>query len=335
MDAMSKPLVSVIIPTAGRPQWLPRAVSSCLDGMPPGSVEVIVVPNGGDQSWRQALAPWAASPHVRIYPSPEPNQNIARNLGLSHADGELVRFLDDDDYLLPDGAARQHEAMRDGSIDVCSGNAERVDLDGNRLGTLTLPATEDFTVAALHRRRLQLPFAHVYRRSTLDGLEWPVEMLRSEDIAFLIRYATAAPRKWAIVDRSVGVWFQHDSPRMSLDRPASSVNETTATELFGAFDALNFQNRMTPQMARVIADALWECIHRGLFLRPVYWTRVARKTMEIDAAARPDTVFFRNAAIRRLDPVLVHWVLLPARQATYAWRSLRARFVGRDYRRQL
>src|SRR5690348_316519 len=122
---MKAPVASVIIPTSGRPQWLPRAVLSSLAGMPEGSIEVVVVPNGPDTSWQHALAPWFDCAHVRIFAMPAPNQNAARNLGLSEARGELVRFLDDDDYLLPDGAVAQYEAMADNTIDVCSGHADR------------------------------------------------------------------------------------------------------------------------------------------------------------------------------------------------------------------
>ena len=332
---MNAPVVSVIIPTAGRPQWLPRAVSSSLAGMPEGSVEVVVVPNGPDTSWQHALAPWLDCQHVRVYALPKPNQNTARNLGLSQARGQLVRFLDDDDYLLPDGAVAQYEAMSDQSIDVCSGHAERVDQDEALLGRLSLPPTPDFTLASLQRDRLQLPFAHVYRRTSLKSIRWPVDILRSEDIVFLIRYAVGAPRKWAKINRPVGVWYQHDRPRMSLDRPDSSVHETTAEELLASCDALKSKDRMSPDVQRVIAESLWQCVQQGFYLRPAYWTQVARKTLKIDADSRPDTSLFKNALLRSLNPILVLWTALPTRLARYAYRLLRARIFGWDYRRTL
>lgn len=46
------PLISAIIPTANWPHDLPRALESALTVMPPGEVEVIVVPNDLDESWR-------------------------------------------------------------------------------------------------------------------------------------------------------------------------------------------------------------------------------------------------------------------------------------------
>ncbi|MDU7564520.1 MAG: glycosyltransferase, partial [Acinetobacter baumannii] len=48
------PLLSVVIPTFGRPEFLTRAIDSALQAVVNNSeVEVIVVPNGKDDSWRE------------------------------------------------------------------------------------------------------------------------------------------------------------------------------------------------------------------------------------------------------------------------------------------
>ena len=72
------PLVSVIIPTKNRPLYLPNSVQSALDGMDQGDVEVVVVPNGPDNSWRRSLLPYRNNPLVRVLPIEEANANIAR-----------------------------------------------------------------------------------------------------------------------------------------------------------------------------------------------------------------------------------------------------------------
>jgi glycosyltransferase involved in cell wall biosynthesis len=101
------PLVSVIIPTIGRPQYLPRAINSALTGIESKDVEVIVVPNGPDNSWQETLQPYHNNQSVRVIRIMEANANIARNAGLDEARGEFVRFLDDDDYLIPGGVLKQ------------------------------------------------------------------------------------------------------------------------------------------------------------------------------------------------------------------------------------
>ena len=53
------PLVSIVIPTCGRPQFLVEAIASALDDLG-DRVEVVVVPNGPGEEWREALRPYAA-----------------------------------------------------------------------------------------------------------------------------------------------------------------------------------------------------------------------------------------------------------------------------------
>ena len=324
-----------MIPTAGRPEYLPRAVASALAGMAAGDVEVLVVPNGPDASWQSSLAPWAGNAHVRIYPLTTPNQNIARNHGIAHARGKFMRFLDDDDYLLPEAAAAQYSCIDSSNADVCSGPALVEDEDQTMSSALALPDTPDFLLSALSPRRLQLPFAHVYRRSSLENVQWPPEILRSEDIAFLIRYAVAAPRVWCKVDPPVGVWFQHRAPRMSLAQPDSGVHETTASELLAAYESLVAQRRMTEICARTVAEALWECVHRGFYLRPRYWSSIAAKAMNIDPEARPETSTVGGFRFEGLNPLWLHWAAIPSRLSRHVYRTCRARLRGWDYRRTL
>src|SRR5690606_21298027 len=114
------PPLTVVLPTAGRPQFLPRAVDSALKAAPEGDVEVIVVPNGPDKSWRMALAPFQTDRRIRVAPVARAHANVARNHGLVLARGKYIRFLDDDDYLLP-AASEQILALERSGHDLCSG----------------------------------------------------------------------------------------------------------------------------------------------------------------------------------------------------------------------
>ena len=107
---MAIPLVSVAILPHRRPHLLPRAVASALQSGPQSDTEVIVVPNGRDDSWKKSLLKWEHDPCVRVYPIAEAQGNRARNHGLALATGKYVRFLDYDDYLLH-AAAEQLAAI--------------------------------------------------------------------------------------------------------------------------------------------------------------------------------------------------------------------------------
>jgi len=325
------PLVSIVIPTSGRGDLLRRAVSSCLEGGYADVTEVVVVPNGPDTSWESVFELFKDDARVRFHSCDAWDRDAARNKGIELARGELLRFLDDDDYLLPDAAGKQYEMMLEQGVDFSTAGITVADRDGTPLRNIFPPFVESGLVAALRHDRLQIPLAHVYRRSTLAGLRWPLGIRQSEDIVWLIGYAVDRKRSWLRVSFPVGVWYQHDGPRMSLDRPAGFVHEPTARALFDAHDRLVLQGRLTSGLALTIGISIWECIHRAFPFNPVLWTRFARLAMRIAPAARP------NAPVYRLPvhPLLLLWLLLPKRWGSILIQWLRAWGNGWDYRRRL
>ena len=92
---MSK--VSVIIPTHSRPHLLPRAVESAHAAGT--DVEVIVVDDASVDRTAEVCGELSGIKYVRV----DRNQGVAgaRNVGLMHAEGEYIAFLDDDDLRLP------------------------------------------------------------------------------------------------------------------------------------------------------------------------------------------------------------------------------------------
>jgi len=94
-------LISIIIPSYRQPQFLGRAIESCLE-QDHRDLEVIVVDDHSrDASLGLAVSYSVQDHRVRVVAAPE-NGGLgrARNIGLAHAAGEFVCFLDADDYLL-------------------------------------------------------------------------------------------------------------------------------------------------------------------------------------------------------------------------------------------
>lgn len=93
-------LVSVVVPTDDRAEFLPAAVDSVLD-QTHRRVECVVVDGGSTDGTREYLA-GIADERVRaiLHDRPHGLAN-ARNAGIDLASGEYVCFLDDDDRLHP------------------------------------------------------------------------------------------------------------------------------------------------------------------------------------------------------------------------------------------
>jgi len=100
------PHVSVVIPTRRRPKLLKRALDSVF-AQTFRQFEAIVVLDGPDDDTVRALNT-IVDPRMRVFVNPHSLTAAgARNVGVSHARGEWIAFLDDDDEWLPDKLEKQ------------------------------------------------------------------------------------------------------------------------------------------------------------------------------------------------------------------------------------
>lgn len=119
------PLVSVIIPVFNREQYLPETIESCLE-QTDVNLEIIIVDDGSsDRSVTVANHYAAANSNITVLCSEQnKGQCYARNLGLSKAKGEYVKFLDSDDLLLPQAIKRQVDCALSFEADLCIGQCQ-------------------------------------------------------------------------------------------------------------------------------------------------------------------------------------------------------------------
>jgi glycosyltransferase involved in cell wall biosynthesis len=99
-------LISVIIPTLNRPELVLRAIDSVFS-QTYQKIEVIVVVDGPDQKTVTAVQS-VNDRRLRFVVNPKSLTAAgARNVGVDHAIGEWVAFLDDDDEWLPNKLEKQ------------------------------------------------------------------------------------------------------------------------------------------------------------------------------------------------------------------------------------
>ena len=324
------PIVSVIIPTAGlRPCLLARSVKSALAEFALGEAEVVIVPNGPELQWRDSLVWIKGQPNVRICPIQKSSASAARNHGLANAKGKLVRFLDDDDYLIPNIAVRQCRQLLDAFADVSSYAIRIEDEFGNQYLTKSQPVSDDFVAAHLGPDCLPLPFAHVYRRELISSIQWNESYTVGEDIAWLITVCCERNIKWIKSDDVVGIWYQHTGTRLSLPHPAHEPNRVTAEAIFHTVEVLDRKGQMYEERKCAAAFGLWLCVHRGFYLHPLYWHRVAKRIYSLTHnKTYPPTFFFTLPFTTYLDPLIMQWLLLPLRSIIYGFLCTKSFFFG-------
>jgi len=95
--------VSVIIPAFNVENYLKECVFSALYQTYEGIEEIIIVDNNSTDNTLQAakLLESENKSKIRVYQQNVQGAGAARNLGLKHAKGDWIQFLDADDLLLP------------------------------------------------------------------------------------------------------------------------------------------------------------------------------------------------------------------------------------------
>jgi glycosyltransferase involved in cell wall biosynthesis len=103
------PLVSVLIPTYNRAQFLPEAIDSILAQSYP-NIEIVVVDDGSTDGTPEVMARYAG----KVIYQRQKNGGVAsaRNTTLRIAHGEFIAFLDSDDIAMPDRISMQMACMK-------------------------------------------------------------------------------------------------------------------------------------------------------------------------------------------------------------------------------
>lgn len=129
--------ISVIIPVYNGSAFLAEAIESVLS-QTHQAYEVIVVDDGSTDDSVAVAERYA--PAVRIVSQPNAGCGAARNLGVLHAGGSLLAFLDADDLWVPDKLQQQVCALaHDDTLEMVFGRVEVFhDIeDNNALATAT------------------------------------------------------------------------------------------------------------------------------------------------------------------------------------------------------
>lgn len=121
--------ISVVISTYQRPDACERALRSALNQTEP-PLEVLVCDDGSVDETEARMREWERrDERVRYLRVPRNSGTPAasRNLGVGHARGEWIAFLDDDDEWLPSKLAKQRAVLALQDADAIGTNALRSD----------------------------------------------------------------------------------------------------------------------------------------------------------------------------------------------------------------
>lgn len=191
---MATPLVSAVIPTFNRADFVRIAVGTAVaQTYPAAGLEIIVVDDGGGDDTEAVLAREYGS-RVRYLKKTNGGVSEARNFGMKAARGAYIALLDDDDEWLPTKIERQVELLeRRPEIGMVLTDVERMDEDrqGFEIFRRREFIPEDgWVLRHVVRNPALAPASAMFRREVFETVGGFDRRLRTaEDLDFHLRVA--------------------------------------------------------------------------------------------------------------------------------------------------
>lgn len=196
MNKISKELVSIIIPTFGRSDFLLRAVRSALN-QTYENIEIIVVDDNGEGTENQEITENKLKPYllneIRLKYIPHQlnlNGAAARNTGIKISNGEYICFLDDDDEFEKDKIQKQYDKLIKSKYNACYCGHSRI--NNNNVVSIYKPKSEGNILFPLLMHKIDACTGStlMLKRSLLEKVKgFDVTFKRHQDYEFIARVA--------------------------------------------------------------------------------------------------------------------------------------------------
>lgn len=99
---MNEPLISIIIPVYNVEKYIRKCLDSVLN-QTYKNIEIIIINDGStDNTYSICIEYEKSDSRIKLFTQENSGQGAARNLGLQHAQGTYIGFVDGDDYIDPD-----------------------------------------------------------------------------------------------------------------------------------------------------------------------------------------------------------------------------------------
>ena len=270
---MTRPRVSVVIPTYNRRDLLLRAIDSVRAQTLPVE-EVIVVDDGSTDGTGEAVRD-RFGPGITYLRQDNAGVSAARNRGLAAARGEYLALLDSDDEWLPEKTLRQTQWLDEHpSFGMVLCDVIRVTQDGRLIDVFRrrefIP--EDGLVLRWVLRNPALaPVSAMFRREVIDTIGgFDTNLRTAEDIEFHLRLAARWPI--GIVSESLA--------RAMRDHDGLSALAGTYDDYQNVVERFVAQSRGSVPDADLDAGLAWACVRnaRGHIIGG-RWARAGRLTL--------------------------------------------------------
>ena len=173
-------LISIIVPIYKVEAYLDKCIKSITD-QTYSNLEIILVDDGSPDNCGAICDAWAEKDsRIRVIHKENGGLSDARNAGLAIAAGELIAFVDSDDYIEPEFIRKLYDAMIAHNADIAECSASYVDENGTVLrlresaNCAEMGKTEALRRLVLEDGIYQTVWNKLYRREVMENILFEV-----------------------------------------------------------------------------------------------------------------------------------------------------------------
>ncbi len=283
------PLLSVIIPVYKVEAYIDRCIRSLVE-QTYDNLEIILVDDGSPDNSGAICDAWAAKDsRIKVIHKANGGSGAARNTALDAATGELIAFVDSDDYIAPDMYKYLYGILQQGADIAECGYADTFVDDmafGGGDGEIQWYTTEEALLGNIHDQIFrQLIWNKLYRRHCVEGVRFPVGTTIDDE--FFTYKLLGNAKKLARSEKVLYAYRQQDDSVMHRPYSLKRLDSVRARQERAVYMASHF-----PELgyeARV--DLFYSCLfamQRCLRELPEAEKKLAKKLLKDAAnAAKP------------------------------------------------
>lgn len=217
-------LISVIVPIYNVVEWLPRCINS-IRKQTYRNIEIILVDDGStDNSGAMAEKFALEDKRIRVFHKENGGSSSARNLGISHAKGEYIGFIDSDDFIEPEMYERLLSVVLQENLLMAQISRDEIDEQGNQMPDVCIPPEKPELWDCGHFMRELLlhkgdcSFCTKLTHASLFQKERFPEGELNEDFRLLIRLLPQIPAVAILPEQDYHVFYRYGSNTRTRDK---------------------------------------------------------------------------------------------------------------------
>ncbi|MFI5140683.1 MAG: glycosyltransferase family 2 protein [Sphingobacteriales bacterium] len=249
--------VSIIIPTYNRLWSLPKAVSSCFDTSL--NIEVIVIDDGStDDTWS-----WL-SQQTKVISICQDNlgKDWAVNKGFSLANGKYIRFLDSDDWVLPNSTDELFAEAEKNGLDITCAGCLVFNDDETLQHEIPWTLCDDFLAQQLGECDSSHYSAYLFKKKFINNIPHRQEYGAFDDRKFVIEAAMEQPKTGYILTPTLAHRVHQNARLQKTSGLQESAYYLARLNTFKkCFTVLALRGVLTQRYKNAACNSLWHLAH--------------------------------------------------------------------------